>query len=198
MVLTIKCREIKTTEEKDWPYDEVAFAQDLLKAWLLNKDEDEIPNHLIWSNVLIYGHFPIQRYGSNWLSIRMNVPQKPHLFFYYRGTPELQFEPVFTRLGMEINHERGIIVIDFLGQKMEITSVPIHEGLWPWVLLGIDDTREKLIRRLIAIQKLVEFIGEKTDTNPLSILIRSPQPYRGLGFQIAEKLEEIKNLLKKT
>ncbi len=205
MVLTIKCRDLKTAEEKDWPYDEVAFAQDLLKAWQLkkawrlHKDEDEIPNDRIWSDVLIFGHFPIQMHGPNWLSIRMGVPQKPHLFFYYRyyrSTPELEFEPVFPCPDTEINHERETIIVDFLGQKMEITAAPRHEGLWPWILLGIDEIREKLLKRVIAIEKLQYFLGDKkSETNPLSILIHSPQPYRGLAFQIVEKLKEIKNLL---
>ena len=196
MVLTIKCRDIKTAEEKDWPFDEVAFAQDLWKAWWLNKDKDEIPNHRIWSGVFIYGHFPIQMHGPNWLLIRMGVPQKPHLFFYYRSTPKLEFEPVFPRPDTEINYEKETIVVDFLGQKMEITAAPLYEGLWPWVLLGIDEIREKLLKRIIAVERLQHFLGDKkNETNPLSILIHSPQPYRGLGFQIAKIMEEIKNLL---
>lgn len=193
--LILKIKELTDKEPKDWPYPEEMFAKDLLKAWHLSGRKDTIPTDRIWSAVTICCQFFVKTYGENWLVVEMYMPQETRLFFYHRATPETGFLAVFPEKGVEIDHKGRKIFVDFLGQKMEITAAPIYKDLWPWVLLGIDKTRENSLRRLIATQKLVDLISERADANPLTILMRSPQPYRGLGFQIAKKLEEIREIL---
>lgn len=206
--MKLKCRRIINVENdvpEDLDVDERALSEFLLKETLKKNPPPGKPFDLGHILLDFLGSQP--RYtvsweekfevafhdlcGPDWFVIRKrNEPA--FIFFYIRQ--DGSFLPVFPSKKISVQPHSGTLgCFDFNGEEIKIT--PYIRDLWPWILLGTEGMAKIIRKRKEALPILNELISDKSEVNPLTMLIRSAQPYRGLGLQIGKKLEEIKKIL---
>lgn len=114
--------------------------------------------------------------GERWARITIDG-YKP-VFAFRRGPSsigDLQVMPVPDRY--DVDREGNII-----GERLLFTPDDRH---YPWML--------RHPGRYDALGRL-NYLLNSSDSNALTILTRSPQPYKGMGHQIIDQLKELKNL----
>lgn len=105
-------------------------------------------------------------------------------YFCYRDNATQKYQPVQLPEACEIT-EHGDILFAWGTYKL---LFPCGKPPWPLPVLGLDG-------KLKAIGRL-NWLNQSADANPVTILCRSPQPYKGLGIQInKEMLDMLANLL---
>jgi len=129
---------------------------------------------------------------NGWLIIRWRYTQihginNPKIdkgwFFCLKDDEDGKFKPVTIPEHYTIGSETGSIIANV---KECDLLYPAFQNPWPWPLLGLE--KYMGIGKLNALMKV-------NDSNPLTILLRSPQPYKGLGIQITAELTTIRKLL---
>lgn len=105
------------------------------------------------------------------------------LLFFYRLSDDVDFQPVKPHCRCLVDPSLCTVTINYCGTLVEFSS---DLSDWPRM---VSDAEVYLARHL------AEQMLEEGDANPLTILLRSPQPYRGLAEQIIAQLEVVRGAL---
>ncbi len=132
----------------------------------------------------------VLEYDTNWLIIHWiwltNIPErgeKTGWLFCWRDNEEKPYGLLVIHPSCSIDRVNGSITVDYQHQKLVF---PAFEYPWPWPL--IDPIKYVVHGKLNALL-------EPADDNPLTILLRSPRPYKGIGAQLVGRLQAIRDLL---
>ena len=123
--------------------------------------------------------------ADNWAVIRLGkniAPETKRWIFCFKDDDGV-FGEISLPQGWELNVHNGEIAVP----AMDVTFAP-YEYPWPY-----QAQKPEMCLSIALLEKLLE--GGKT--NPLTILLQSPQPYKGLAAQINKQLSGIVGRLTK-
>lgn len=115
--------------------------------------------------------------GERW--VRITIDGYKPVFVFRQGPSrigDLQIMPVPDQY--DVNQEGNII-----GERMLFTEDDRH---YPWMI--------RHPGRYDALGRL-NYLLKSSESNTLTILTRSPQPYKGMGYQIIDQLNELRALV---
>jgi hypothetical protein len=125
-------------------------------------------------------------YGENWLVLSIRIEregkEEPWLF-YYRKDSESPYElvPIPEKWYVDTI---GRIHIP-IGKNYDIVSHDDERGIYPWLLFN-----PELYSAFLWLNQFIKAYP----SSALYILLHSPQPYKGLGMQVKDGLQEISAL----
>ena len=160
--------------------------------------KEALPENLLLKPIIYCALAP------EWIAIRLTVPYtmedlaKIHqLPAWEEGGFPFCYWAIGYRSGPAISwydHVEGrfLAEIDQHGTISMTEGLTFSAGEWPWPLPLMSMSQE--MRAYGILQKLLK----PGDANPLTNLIGSPPPYRGVGFQISEEIRRAFEALRRT
>lgn len=163
-------------------------ADEVMRAEL----DDSVESDLTDPQRFVVSSYPdtwTKTYGENWLVLSIRIEQEgkeePWLF-YYRKDFESPYELVRIPDTWYVD-TIGRIHVPF-GKTYDVISHDDERGIYPWLVLN-----PELYAAFLWLNRFIQ----SAPAEALSILLHSPQPFKGLGLQMKDGLGEISELFSK-